>query len=67
MTREEAHDELPRVDSYMQWGVIHDVIDNIYDNFEKEKQDIIDKYNELANKYSDLANKYTELKLKGKK
>ena len=35
MTRDEAHDELPRVNSYMQWGVIHDVIDKIYDDFEK--------------------------------
>ena len=35
------------------------LIDKIFDDFEKEKQ-------ELINKYADLADKYTDLKLKGK-
>ena len=43
------------------------IIDKIYDYFEKEKQELINKYSELSNKYSDLADKYTDLKLEGKK
>lgn len=35
-------------------------------SFEKEKQELIDKYYNLANKYADLADKYTDLKLEGK-
>lgn len=42
------------------------IIDKFYDDFEKEKQELVDKYIELSNKYADLADKYTELKLKGK-
>lgn len=38
----------------------------VSDDFKKEKQELIDKYYNLANKYADLADKYTELKLKGK-
>ena len=42
------------------------LIDKIFDDFEKEKQELINKYSELSNKYADLADKYSELKLKGK-
>ena len=42
------------------------IIDKFYDYFEKEKQELINKYSELSNKYANLADKYTDLKLKGK-
>lgn len=34
MSREQAHDNIPRIDNYMAWGIIHDTIDCIYDDFE---------------------------------
>lgn len=34
MDRDEAHNELPTINSYTQWVEIHDVVDKIYDDFE---------------------------------